>query len=193
MSTTSSHPTRVPTRGSGRSPRPARPLTSGVVAAAIITVALILQVSVVSHIAWNGVVPNLVLLSVVGAGLARGAQFGLIAGFAGGVLLDLAPPADHIAGRWALALLIVGYVAGRVGEDLRPTLTALLATAAGSSFLGTSIFALSGILLRDPLLSVPELLTVIGAALIWDLLVTPIVLPLVLRIFERLEPDRATP
>ncbi|GAB2765353.1 hypothetical protein GCM10027020_17190 [Nocardioides salsibiostraticola] len=185
--------TTVSPRVSGRSPRPARPLTSGVVAAGILTVALVLQVSVFSHVAWNGVVPNLVLLSVVGAGLARGAQFGLIAGFAAGVLLDLAPPADHIAGRWALALLIVGYVAGRVGEDLRPTVTALLATAAGCSFLGTSIFALTGILLRDPLLSVPDLLSVIGAALVFDVLVTPFVLPLVLRVFDRINPDRVSP
>lgn len=173
-----------------RPSRPARPLTSGVVAAVIITLALVLQTSVFSRVSWNGVVPNLVLLAVLGAALARGAHFGLVAGFAAGVLLDLAPPADHVAGRWALALLVVGYVAGRVGEELRPTVSALVATAAASSFLGTSTFALSGLVLRDPLLSVPDLLSVIGAALVWDVLVTPFVLPLVLRIFSALEPDR---
>ena len=31
-----------------------------------------------------------------------------------GLLLDLAPPADHVVGRWALALIVVGYVAGRM-------------------------------------------------------------------------------
>ena len=71
--------------------------------------------------------------------------------------------------------------------------SAAASTAAGCSFLGTSIFALTGILLRDPLLSVPDLLSVIGAALVFDVLVTPFVLPLVLRVFDRIEPDRVSP
>ena len=63
--------------------------------------------------------PNLVLLVVVAAALTRGPQFAAVLGFVAGVLLDLAPPADHIAGRWALALVVVGYVAGRVRQDVR--------------------------------------------------------------------------
>lgn len=155
-----------------------------------LTVALVLQVSVFPHFAWHGVVPNLVLLVVVGAALVRGAQFAMVLGFAAGALLDLAPPADHVAGRWALALLLVGYVAGRVATDLRPTLPAVLATVAASSFLGTSVFALSGLVLRDPAVAIPDLLEVIGGALVWDLLVTPLVLPLVMGLFRRLDPER---
>ena len=93
-------------------------------------------------------------------------------------LLDLAPPADHVAGRWALALVIVGYVAGRVRQDVRPTATAVVATVAASSFVGTSVFALSGLLLRDPAVAVPDLLQVILVAVLWDVLLTPFVLPL---------------
>ena len=94
-----------------------------------LTVALVLQVSVFTHFSWHGVVPNLALLVVVGAGLVRGAQFAMVLGFIAGVLLDLAPPADHIAGRWALALLLVGYVAGRVATDARPSRGTVLADA----------------------------------------------------------------
>lgn len=162
------------------------------VAVLAISVALVLQVSVFSYVAWQGVVPNLVLLVVVGAALVRGAQFAMVLGFAAGVLLDLAPPADHVAGRWALALLVVGYVAGRVALDLKPTVTAVLATVAASSFLGTSVFAISGILLRDPPMAVPDLLQVVGASVLWDLVLTPFVLPLVMTMFRRLEPERAT-
>ena len=68
-----------------------------------------------SHLAVQGVVPDLVLLVVVAAGLAYGSELGLVLGFGAGLLLDLAPPADHYAGRWALALMVVGYVAGRLG------------------------------------------------------------------------------
>ncbi len=165
-------------------------------AAVAVSLALVLQLSVFSHFSWHGVVPNLVLLVVVGAALVRGAEFGMVLGFAGGVLLDLVPPADHVAGRWALALLLVGYVAGRVAQDTRldakPTALVVVATVAASSFLGTSVFALSGVLLRDPPLAVPDLLQVIVVAVLWDVVLTPVVLPVVMAMFDRLEPEHAT-
>jgi rod shape-determining protein MreD len=168
----------------------------GAAAGIAVSVALVLQLSVFSHLSWHGVVPNLVLLVVVGAALVRGAQFAMVLGFAGGVLLDLVPPADHVAGRWALALLLVGYVAGRVAQDTRldakPTALVVVATVGASSFLGTSAFALSGVLLRDPALAVPDLLQVILAAVVWDVVLTPVVLPAVMAMFVRLEPERAT-
>ena len=154
--------------------------------------ALVLQVSLFPHLAWQGIVPNLCLLVVVAAALVRGPEQAAVLGFVAGVLLDLAPPADHVAGRWALALVIVGYVAGRVRQDVRPTATAVIVTVAASSFVGTSVFALSGLLLRDPALSVPDLLQVILVAVLWDIMLTPFVLPLVMRMFHRLEPARAT-
>jgi rod shape-determining protein MreD len=162
-----------------------------VVAVVAVSLALVLQVSVFPHFAWDGIVPNLCLLVVVGAALTRGAQFAAVLGFVAGVALDLAPPADHIAGRWALALVVVGYVAGRVRQDVRPTATAVVATVAASSFVGTSVFAISGILLRDPSLSIGELLQVIFVALLWDILLTPFVLPPVMAMFRRLQPDRS--
>ncbi len=149
-----------------------------------------LQVSVFPHLAWQGIVPNLCLLVVVGAALTRGPQFAAVLGFLAGVALDLAPPADHVAGRWALALVVVGYLAGRVRQDVRPTAMAVVATVAASSFVGTSVFAISGLVLRDPALGVPDLLRVILVAVVWDVLLTPFVLPLVMRMFQRLEPAR---
>ncbi len=154
-----------------------------------LTVALVLQVSVFPHVAWHGVVHNLVLLVVIGAALVRGAEFAMVLGFIAGVLLDLAPPADHVAGRWALALLVVGYVAGRVAPDVRASAGAVLATVAACSFLGTSVFALSGLVLRDPAVGIPDVLQVIAGAVVFDVLVTPLVLPLVMGLFRRLEPD----
>ena len=68
-------------------------------------------------------------------------------GFFGGLLIDLAPPADHVAGRWALALMVVGYLAGQVRPEAGRSALAALATVAAASFVGTSIFALSGLLI----------------------------------------------
>ncbi len=161
------------------------------VALAAVMVALVLQVTVFPHVAWEGIVPNLVLLVVVAAALTRGPQFAAVLGFAAGVALDLAPPADHTAGRWALSLVIVGYVAGRVHQEQKATATAVVATVAVSSFVGTSVFALTGILLAEPALDVTALLQVILVAVLWDVLLTPFVLPPLMAMFRRIEPDRA--
>lgn len=162
------------------------------VALVAVIVALVLQVSLFPHVAWQGIVPNLCLLVVVGAALTRGAQFAAVLGFVAGVALDLAPPADHVAGRWALALVVVGYVAGRVRQDVKPTAVAVVVTVAATSFIGTSVFALTGLLLHDPVTDIAELLQVILVAVLWDVLLTPFVLPLVMRMFHQLEPARAT-
>ena len=84
---------------------------SGVRAAALavlVCVAVVAQVVVFRHVAIDGVVPDLALVLVVVAAIDRGPQFAAVLGFAAGLLLDLAPPADHVAGRWALALVLVG-------------------------------------------------------------------------------------
>jgi len=162
------------------------------VAMVLVSVALVLQVSLFPHLAWQGVVPNLCLLVVVGAALTRGAQFAAVLGFLAGVVLDLAPPADHVAGRWALALVVVGYVAGRVRQDVKPTAVAVVSTVAASSFIGTSIFAITGLLLGDGVADFGELVPVILVAVLWDVLLTPFVLPPVMSLFNRLEPERAT-
>ncbi|HEU5455911.1 MAG TPA: rod shape-determining protein MreD [Nocardioides sp.] len=158
----------------------------------VVSLALVLQVSLFPHFAWQGIVPNLCLLVVVGAALTRGPQFAVLLGFLAGVALDLAPPADHLAGRWALSLVVVGYVAGRVRQDVKPTAIAVVATVAASSFIGTSVFAITGILLQDPTLDVSQLLQVILVAVLWDVLLTPFVLPPVMTMFNRLQPERAT-
>lgn len=163
-----------------------------VVALVAISVALVLQVSLFPHLAWEGIVPNLCLLVVVAAALTRGAQFAAVLGFLAGVALDLAPPADHVAGRWALALVIVGYVAGRVRQDIRPTAVAVVGTVAACSFIGTSVFALSGLVLRDPVTDTAQLLQVILVAVLWDVLLTPFVLPPMMKLFQQLQPERAT-
>jgi len=165
-------------------------LVRSLVSLAAVLVALVLQVTVFPQPAWNGVVPNLVLLVVVAAALTRGAGFAAVLGFVAGVLLDLAPPADHVAGQWALALVVVGYVAGRVQQEVRPSAIAVVTTVAASSFVGTSVFALLGIALGDVGLEVGSLLGVIAVSMLWDVLLTPFVLPVLMAMFRRLEPER---
>ena len=155
---------------------------------ALLVVALVLQVSLFPHVAWHGVVPNLCLLVVVGAGLTRGPQYAMTLGFVAGVLLDLAPPADHVAGRWALAFVLIAVLAGRVRADARRSPLAGLATVAVCSFVATSVFALSGVVLGDHALPAGEMMQVILIALLWDVVMTPLLLPALMGLFERTRP-----
>jgi rod shape-determining protein MreD len=162
------------------------------VALGAVLLALVVQVSLFPHLAWHGIVPNLCLLVVVAAALTVEAPFALVLGFTAGLVLDLAPPADHVAGRWALALTIAAFLAARVRQDVRPSALAVVGTVAAASFAATSIFALSGILLGDPAMSVAGLLEVVLVALVWDVLLTPFVLPPMMKLFARLGPQWAT-
>jgi rod shape-determining protein MreD len=161
------------------------------VAAGLVVVALVLQVAVFPHLAWEGIVPNFCLLVVVAAALVRGPAFAATLGFFAGLLLDLAPPADHVAGRWALALVLVGYVAGLMRQDTRPTVGTIVATVAASSFVGTSVYALTGLVLGDAVAGAGDVARVILVALLWDVLLAPFVVPVLMRLFTRLEPAGA--
>jgi rod shape-determining protein MreD len=157
---------------------------------ALVCLAVVAQVVVFRYVAIDGVVPDLALVLVVVAAIDRGPQFAAVLGFGAGMLLDLAPPADHIAGRWALALVLVGYLAGRVRQDARSsTLTAVLVVGA-ASFVGTSVYAFSGVLLHDGALPVDQMLRIIVTSVLWDLLLAPLLVPVLLWLLGTVRPPR---
>ena len=161
-----------------------------VAAAVVVMLAAVLQVAAFPYLDYQGVVPNLALLVVVAAALVRGPEFASVLGFLAGLAIDVAPPADHVAGRWALALVVVGYLAGRIRNDAHTSAVSAIVAVAASSFVGTSIFALSGLVLKDPAVPVAEALQVIPIAVLYDVLLTPFVLPLIMGLFQRLRPHQ---
>jgi rod shape-determining protein MreD len=162
----------------------------GAALALVVGLAIVVQAVVFRYVSVDGVVPNLVLVVVVAAAISRGPQFAAVLGFGAGMLLDLAPPADHVAGRWALALVLVGYVAGTVRQDARRSPLAAVALLGAASFTATSLFALSGLVLGDGALPVGETLKVIALSTMWDVVLAPLLLPVLLVLLDRLKPLR---
>ena len=78
----------------------------------LVVVALVIQVSVLARLQLPGATPDLLLLVVLGLAFVYGHVSGALIGFGAGLLADLAPPADHAAGRYALVLCLIGYLAG---------------------------------------------------------------------------------
>lgn len=161
--------------------------------AVAICVAVVAQVAVLRHVAIDGVVPNLALVLVVVAAIARGPQLGAAVGFGAGLLLDLAPPADHVAGRWALALVVVGYLAGRVRQDARSSTLAAVVVVGAASFIGTSLYALSGVVLDDGALPVGQMVQVVVTGVLWDVLLAPLLVPALLWFLDSLHEQRERP
>lgn len=86
----------------------------GLKAAALIFVAAILQVSIFTQARVLGGEPDVLLVTLVSVALLRGALFGAVGGFGGGLVVDTATLAK--LGVTSLVLTIAGYWIGRYGE-----------------------------------------------------------------------------
>ncbi|MFD8416023.1 rod shape-determining protein MreD [Streptomyces sp. NPDC059650] len=160
-------------------------------ASTLILVALVVQVSVLGRLQLPGAVPDLVLLTVVALALVYGHVGGALIGFAAGLLADLAPPADHAAGRYALVLCVIGYAAGLVRPDSGrfrsawgPLLT-VVAAAIGSTLLYAGVGALVG----DTAARHVGVTGLLFTATLYDLLLAPFAVPFVMALARRAEND----
>ena len=104
------------------------------IVAAIVFVAALLQVTLFASLDVAGGVADVLLLSLLSIALLRGAVVGAVAGFFGGLLVDVLT-LDTL-GVSALLYALAGYWAGRYGETTgrdrgyAPLLTVLVATIA---------------------------------------------------------------
>jgi rod shape-determining protein MreD len=152
----------------------------------ILLVAVIGQLAIVNRapLPGHGGVPDLVLLAVTALGVTIGPMTGLLAGFAGGLALDIAPPGGHLAGEYALVYCLAGYACGRIRDaaqghdEERSALTSLTVMALGV-IAGEAGKAALGMLLSDPNVTGPAIRHVLPAALMYDMLLCPFVLWLV--------------
>jgi rod shape-determining protein MreD len=155
--------------------------------AVLLVTALLLQTTVLSRLPLPGAAPDLLLVLVVAHALLEGPLSGTVTGFAAGLLADLG--ADHELGRLALVYAVVGYLAGVVADDRRPSpLRRFLVVAAGA--LGAVVlYALEGLLLGDPRITLAAFWRSLAATVAYAVLLTPLVVPLVGALLRRLDDD----
>ncbi|MEU2430250.1 MULTISPECIES: rod shape-determining protein MreD [unclassified Streptomyces] len=157
----------------------------------LVVVALVIQVSVLARLHLPGAVPDLLLLTVLALALVYGHTSGALIGFGAGLLADLAPPADHAAGRYALVLCVIGYLAGLVRpENGRLTsatgpMLVVVAAAIGSTLLYAGVGALVG----DTAARHVGLGSLLFTATVYDLLLAPFTVPLIMALARRAEND----
>ncbi|MEU6484692.1 rod shape-determining protein MreD [Streptomyces sp. NPDC046887] len=159
--------------------------------AALLFVALVLQVSVLARLQLPGAVPDLLLLTVVGLALVYGHVSGALVGFAAGLLADFAPPAEHAAGRYALVLCVVGYVVGLAKPTTGPlrSITIPMAMVALAAVGSTLLYAGVGALVGDTAARHVGLVSLLITAVIYDLLLAPFTVPLIMALARRADSD----
>ena len=156
--------------------------------AAVLTL-LPLQFSVIDRLPLPGAGPDILIVLVIAVALARGPLVGMIMGFCTGLAADLAPPADHTLGRLALAYCVAGYLAGLLADEAeRSALAPMLVVALIAAFvIGT--YAALGALLGDARITVSALGHNLPSSVLYDVVLTPFVVPLVGAVARRLEPE----
>lgn len=159
--------------------------------ATLVVAALIVQVSVLARLQLPGATPDLLLLVVLGLALVYGHLSGAVIGFAAGLLADLAPPADHAIGRYALVLCVVGYAAGLVRPESgrhRSASVPMLVVASGAVG-STLLYAGVGALVGDGAAGQVGLGSLLLTATLYDLLLAPFTVPLVMTLARRTTHD----
>ncbi|TYB41228.1 rod shape-determining protein MreD [Actinomadura chibensis] len=174
-------------------PPEASPAGRAAVAAVVIVVTLILQVSVANRLPLpGGVQPDLVLLAVVALALVAGSMTGMVAGFLAGLAADIVPPADHTIGRYALVYCLIGYLCGVATAEMdRQSVVPFFAVAAGA-LAGTVLYAATGMILGDPRAEWASVSRMVPPQVLYDVIASPFVVWAVLRATRRYERGERT-
>jgi rod shape-determining protein MreD len=157
----------------------------------LVVIAMVVQVSVLARLHLPGAVPDLLLLTVLGLAISYGHVAGCLIGFFAGLLADLAPPADHAVGRYALVLCVVGYAAGLAKPESGRLRTAAgpMLVVIGASVATTLLYAGVGNIVGDTAGAHVGLGKLLFTATVYDLLLAPFVVPLVMAMARHFDHD----
>lgn len=136
--------------------------------AVVVLAAAVLQVVVFSSLAVFGGTADLLLVTVVCLGLLRGAVMGAVAGFAGGLVVDVLT-LDTL-GVSSLVLTLAGFWAGRYGETTaRGTRLPALVAVGAVTVLAAAFAVVLRALLGEEVVAEHALVTALAPALVLNL------------------------
>jgi len=155
--------------------------------AVVLSVAAVVQTAVLSRIPFPGATPDLVLLVAVSIALVQGPTRGAAVCFSAGLLLDVVPPADGAVGRWALVMCVVGWFVGRASDAVEGSAWLPLLVVAGACAATLGGYAAVGWLIGDVRVTASVVGSALPAALLYDVLFSPFVVPPVMALARRFE------
>ena len=148
----------------------------------VLAAALTVQLTVVNRLSLPGAgAPDLVLLTVVAFGMCSRPATATVIGFCAGLCLDIAPPGSYLIGEYALVFCLVGYLCGRLRGLLNQSATLAIVGAMAAAVAGEALVALLGLAISDPQVSWAAVQQVLPTSIVYDIIVTPFLLYLVMR------------
>ncbi len=156
----------------------------------VLVLALALQSTLLVKATVLGVIPELVFVVIVSLAYFEGERVAIVTGFFGGLLQDLPVP-QTIVGLKPLVYVLVAYGVARA-RHLAPSesvWTPVLAVAIASAVAELGYSTLS-ILLGQPWVGLSDTGKIAGLVVLYNVLLTPFVFPLVRRLADRYRPER---
>ena len=146
---------------------------SGARVAAVVVVALVLQVCLFSQFSYEGARPDVMILLAIAAGFVAGPERGAIVGFTAGLAFDIVLTTP--LGLSALVYALVGYGVGTVsGGVLRTSWWIGPAVAAAASALGMLAYALIGTVVGEAAFEGPPLSAILVVVAVLNAVLAPV-------------------
>ena len=144
----------------------------------VIVTLLLVQVTLLTRVRIFGVMPDIMLLLAISAGIIGGPSVGAVVGFGSGMAIDLFLQTPM--GLSALVFSLVGYVVGLVQANILrsawwiPVLTAALASVAA-----VVLFALAAAVVGEPETVSPRLILIAAVVAVDNALLAPVLIRVV--------------
>lgn len=157
-----------------------------IISAILILFCFVLQCTVFRWLDFGGIVPNLLIILTASFGFMRGETTGLLIGFVCGLLTDIF--FADIIGFYALVYMYIGFVNGKFNRQFYPEdIKMPMCLIIGSDFVYGFVCYVFLFLLRGRLNIGYYMMHVIIPEIVYTLIVTIFLYPIILKINYRLE------
>ena len=155
----------------------------------VVFAAVIIELTLLSRLGLPGATPYLVVVTVVALALAMGPTQGATAGFAAGILIDMAPPSDTLLGVNAIVYLAVGFVTGFAIDPRDRTVPVVIGIVGIATAAATLATAALDTLLGSGRVSWEEMPAMVLSSTVYAVIMAPVVVLGVAWIVRRVTPE----